>query len=137
MEMSRFVQREVEQVQKVTLPLMKKAGRFFLFSVPLLGISIANLVALLFFIPGGRAASFLLLLYAAVGAFGMALLKEARLHNREVQQAAVDYMIRRIEQSSVIAEGRKNEYIHSIMARPVGAMAQFIRFLAEEERLIQ
>jgi nucleoid-associated protein YejK len=70
---------------------------------------------------------------ALCGAFGMALIKETRFFNIEIQRIGNQHIIERINNSSYLTEVRKKEYIRWVKEQPFIAMNTFIDFLNEEE----
>ncbi|WP_188456283.1 DUF5392 family protein [Virgibacillus oceani] len=131
-----FIKREMEKLQEVIAPLMKKVSKFTMWSFPLIAISIINLFFLLFVVPGERSLV-ALVIYAAIGAIGMALFKEAKAHKKEIRKISNDYIIERIQKSDIASEHRKNEYITLVKSQPVKAVYHFVSFLEEENRIVQ
>lgn len=94
-----FIQRELEQLNEKIAPLLKKASKYGFWSIPLILISIFNLVTVLFLIPDKQKMILAIILYAIIGALGMALWKEAKLQRKEIQKVSADYVINRIEKA--------------------------------------
>src|SRR5690625_2913534 len=92
-EMPSFVRREMEQLQEKVNPLVKKASKYTLWSFPLISISIVNLVFLLFIVPAEYKSVTTIIIFAGLGAFGMALSKEAKLQKKEIHQMSLNYII--------------------------------------------
>ncbi len=132
--MSEHVRKEIEAIQRLILPLARKSSRYMFWTVPLIGISVVNLIYLLFFAPEFMDRRFPVILYAFLGALGMALYREIKLNKREMEKISVQYMINRVKQSSFLGDDRKKYYIHLVEKMPVEAWDYFIRFLQEEER---
>ncbi|TYR81519.1 hypothetical protein FZC66_06675 [Priestia megaterium] len=132
-QMSNYIQKEMEQLQTRLAPLTKKVSRYMFWSLPLIAVSAFNLIFLLFNEPLNRETLPVILMYAVIGALGMALSKETKIKRKEVQKVGADYAIERIQSSEIVSPYRKEEYIQQIKAQPLAAMAYFIQFLNEEE----
>lgn len=128
-----FVKNEVEQLQKRLLPLTKKVSKYMFWTMPLITISIFNLFVLLFIAPKSEHFITSIIIYAAAGAFGMALLKESKIQRKEIQRQSVSYIIERIKKSERASDHSKETYISLIQKQPLIAMNHFINFLMEEE----
>lgn len=133
-DMPAFIKRELENLEKNVEPLMKKASKYMFWSLPLISISIANLVILLFFIPDKNSVIASLIFFAVLGSIGFALSKEAKYHQKEMMNISIRYMENRISNSDVVAEETKREYITRIKTQPVKAISLFIEFLEKENR---
>lgn len=77
-----------------------------------------------------------LILYAILGAFGFALSKEAKLQRRELVKVSEALIVKRISKSDIVTDTTKERYIKSIKAQPALSMNHFIRFLEEENRIM-
>ena len=133
LQMSAYIQKEVEQLQEKLSPFTKKVSRYMFWSLPLIAVSVFNLGFMLFTDPVTREALPMLGIYALIGAIGMALSRETKLKRKEMQKVGAEYAIERIQKSEVVSSYRKEEYIERIKAQPLAMMAQFIQFLSEEE----
>ena len=133
-QMSDHIRKEIEAIQRLILPLARKTSRYMFWTVPLIGISVVNLIYLLFFAPEFLDTRFLIVLYAFLGALGLALYREIKLNKREMEKISVEYMINRVKQSPFLGDDRKSYYIRLVEKLPVEAWDYFIRFLQEEER---
>ncbi|MDY0409671.1 YwnF family protein [Virgibacillus soli] len=133
-KMPRFVKREMEQIQKIVGPLAKKSSKYALWSLPLISISLVNIVFLLFIVPAEYQSTPTVYIFAALGAFGLALSRESKLQKREIHKLSTDYMIKRIQQSDIASELSQKRYIRLIHEQPLQMMQHFVRFLEEENR---
>ena len=129
-----FVKREVEQLENIVSPLVKKVSKYSLFSFPLITVSIFNLFFLLFYIPDSQSMVFSIGLYAVLGALGFALLKEVKTQRQEIQKMSTAYILERIHNSEIASDGRKQEYMKRIKERPRVAINLFVAFLIEEDQ---
>lgn len=133
-EMPVFVKREVEKLEEVLAPLMKKVSKYAFWSLPLITLSIVNLFFLLFIVDEYQS-TFTLIFYAIIGAFGLALSKEAKLQRKELHKKSADYIIKRIKKSNIVTEDIKNKYVKRVQAQPIRSINYFIQFLEEENRI--
>lgn len=129
-----FIQRELEQLNEKIAPLLKKASKYGFWSIPLILISIFNLVTVLFLIPDKQKLILAIILYAIIGALGMALLKEAKLQRKEIQKVSADYVINRIEKSDIASASLKRKYTSLIKESPILAINYFVKFLEAENK---
>jgi hypothetical protein len=132
---SESIKKEIENIQKLIFPLAKKTSKYMLWTFPLIGIAVLNLIYLLFFSPKENDVYVMMFIYAMLGAIGFALLKETKINKKEIQNIGVTYITDRINKSSVLTDGRKNKYIQLVSESPVTAMEHFVKFLQEEERV--
>ncbi len=130
-----FILREIEKLEEVIAPFLKKASRYYLWSIPLIFVSLFNLVFLLLF-DSNSLQSMLpaVLIYAVLGALGMALAKESKMQRKEIEKLSSDYIIKRMSKSEIVTENVKNEYIAMVKNKPSHALEYFIRFLQDENR---
>ncbi|MDY0404329.1 DUF5392 family protein [Virgibacillus sp. 179-BFC.A HS] len=91
-EMPAFIKNELEQLQKIIGPLMKKASKYTLWSWPMIGISLINLFFLLFVWPDMGDNYAALLVFALIGAFGFALSREAKHKKKEIQSLTTSFL---------------------------------------------
>ncbi|MCU9612861.1 YwnF family protein [Caldibacillus lycopersici] len=129
------IKKELEAIQRLILPLAKKTSKYMFWTFPLIGISIFNIIYLLFFTERATNIYVMLVIYAIIGAIGLSLLKETKLNKKEIEKIGIRYIVGRIKKSRFVPEDRKNQYIHKIKITPMVAMEQFVKFLQEEERL--
>lgn len=129
-----FIQRELEQLNEKIAPLFKKASKYGLWSMPLVLISVFNLITVLFFIPDKQNMVLTIILYAILGALGMALSKEAKLQRKEIQKISAEYVISRIEKSDIASASLKRKYTSLIKESPFMAINYFIKFLEAENK---
>ncbi len=129
-----FIQRELEKLNELITPLLRKSSKYGFWSLPLILISVFNLVTILFFIPDKQNMVLTIILYAVLGAFGMALSREAKHQRKKIQQISADYIIERIEKSEVASSSLKRKYIEMVKKSPVLAINYFVKFLEAENR---
>jgi len=129
-----YIKKEIEAIQNLILPVARKTSKYMLWTFPLLTISLVNLVYLLAFTPKTEDTVGSLVLFAILGALGMALWKETKLNKKEIEKIGLVYIVDRIQKSRVVSEDRKNYYLKKVKEQPVEAMTNFIKFLQEENR---
>lgn len=129
-----FIQRELEQLNEKIAPLFKKASKYGFWSMPLILISVFNLVTVLFFIPDKQNMVLTIILYAVLGALGMALSKEAKIQRKEIQKISADYVISRIEKSDIASASLKRKYTSLVKESPMMAINHFVKFLEAENK---
>jgi nucleoid-associated protein YejK len=133
-EMPNHVKKEIEKLQEILNPIMKKVAKYTMWTLPLVVFSIFNLVSLVFFSALNRDNFPMILFFAFTGAIGMAMYKEVRIQRKEIQKISAHYIIERIKQSEIATESHKKQYISLINKQPIGKMINhFIQFLNEEE----
>ncbi|WP_316571395.1 DUF5392 family protein [Neobacillus sp. YIM B06451] len=130
------VKREIEKLEEIISPFLKKASKYALFSFPLITLSIFNLFILLFVAPNQNQqySATSIVIFAVIGAIGMAFSKEAKIQRIEIQNISTDYMIERIKKSELVSEHLKKEYSSLIKDQPSMAMQHFIAFLKKEHQ---
>ncbi|GGB46582.1 hypothetical protein GCM10011409_25160 [Lentibacillus populi] len=127
--------KELKNLAETLSPFTKKVSMYTLWSLPLLSYSIFSLFFSLFLVSDNEISITALVIYAAIGAIGMALSKEAKWKRKEVQKVSMNYITDRINRSDIVSEGIKKDYIARIKEQPVSALNYFIKFLEEEDRL--
>jgi nucleoid-associated protein YejK len=133
-DMPNHVKKEVERLQEILNPIMKKVAKYTMWTLPLVVFSLFNLLSLLFFGALNRDNLPMILFFALTGAVGMALYKEVRIQRNEIKKISAKYIIERIRTSEVATESHKNQYIALVKNQPLGKMINhFIMFLNEEE----
>ncbi|MDX8044504.1 DUF5392 family protein [Gracilibacillus sp. S3-1-1] len=127
-----FMKNELEKLFAKINPLMKKNAKYMMFAMPLLFISVFNLIFFLFF--GGFENSMLAIpvIYALMAAVGLALYKESKHIKKEIRQLETEYIVTRIEKSSILNERKKKDYISIIKTQPKLNLQTFMNFLTEE-----
>ncbi|WP_059173194.1 DUF5392 family protein [Bacillus sp. FJAT-27445] len=133
-DMPNSVKREIEKLEEILSPFLKKASKYALFSFPLITLSIFNLFILLFVNPNQQYAATPIVVFAVIGAIGMAFSKEAKIQRIEIQNISADYMFERIKKSELVSEHLKKEYSSLIKDQPSLAMQHFIAFLKKEHQ---
>ncbi|WP_080848545.1 DUF5392 family protein [Cytobacillus gottheilii] len=133
-EMPAFIKKELEKLEEKIQPVMKKASKYVLFSYPLIFISIMNLFLVLFGMTTTENAALTIMIYAIIGAVGMALSKEGKLLRKDILKRTAEYIIERINKSEDASESLKNKYIMLVKGQPFLLIQHFIEFLKEEKR---
>ncbi|WP_169824009.1 DUF5392 family protein [Bacillus marinisedimentorum] len=130
--MPQFVIKEIEKLEETLQPIKKKAARYSFWSFPLIAFSVFNLFVLLFAEPEFRISS--IVLYALIGAAGMAISKEGRYQQKEMIKQSTDYMVERINKSDAVPHSIKEKYTDLVQSRPFKSVGYFVEFLEEENR---
>ncbi len=135
--MPRYVEREIEEIQKLTLPIMKKTRKYSFLAILIIPISILNLLSLVFFTPWSQEMFISTLIFAGIGALGFALQKEVRYSVKEIQKVTIAYMKERVEKSKVMELHRQSHYIELLTTHPTRTLNIFQQFLEEENRQLR
>ena len=130
-----YIQKEMEIITKHVKPLVKKSSTYAILSIPLILFSLTNLFILLINNGFNREMWLTLLVFAVLAAIGMALSKESKSLQKEIQQKSNHYIIERIKKSIIVPEFKKKEFVNLIKKQPVLGFNTFIKFLEEEKRL--
>lgn len=127
-----FIRHELEIITNAIQPKMKKFSKYRFFSIPLIIIPAMNLLMLL--IAGEWYVDSLpiLSIYALMAAIGMALYKESKVIQKEIEKISVEHMIKRINKSELLNEHAKKNYIETIKSQPKISFQAFMEFLNEE-----
>ncbi|GGC99317.1 hypothetical protein GCM10007216_32620 [Thalassobacillus devorans] len=133
-DMPNSVKQEVEELERNLSPVTKKAAKYVFLSFPLIAISVVNLLTVLFMLPDEQVNWISVGIYALIGAVGMALSKEAKHKQIEIQERSVSYIVERIRRSDVATEQAKKDYTDQVKSQPINAMKHFVAFLEEEKR---
>ncbi|URM31085.1 YwnF family protein [Cytobacillus firmus] len=133
-DMPNFVKRELEQLEEIVSPIMKKASRYIFWSTPLIILSLINLMTLFFTVQDEKTSPAAILIYAIIGALGFALSKEGKHKQLEIQKLSLQYMKERISKSQWASDPIKARYQALINENPRKAVPYFIQFLKEEKR---
>ncbi|KXZ20632.1 hypothetical protein AXI59_14490 [Bacillus nakamurai] len=128
-----FIKKEIQKMQTVIAPLMKKSIIYRFLAFPLAAFSLFHLASVLFLAPAGRGAFISAGIFAFLAALGLAFFKEAGYQHKQIQKTIRLYMLNRIKKSDILSEERKNAYTRLIAEEP-SAMKSFIEFLTEEDR---
>jgi hypothetical protein len=134
-DMPSFIKKEVDKLNDTIYPFIKKVSKYSFWAFPLIAFSLINLFFMLVIMPDTRT-TVALILYAVMGAFGFALSKEAKHQRKEILKVSEAFIIKRIKRSDVVMETVKERYIKNVKEQPGFAMNHFIRFLEEENRLM-
>ncbi|WP_404328214.1 YwnF family protein [Mesobacillus maritimus] len=133
-DMPNHVKKEIEKLQEILNPFMKKVAKYSMWTLPLVVFSFFNLLNLIYFGALNRDNLPIILFFAFTGAIGMALYKEVRIQRKEIQKISAKYIIERIKKSEIATESHKNQYIALVKEQSIGKMMNhFIMFLNEEE----
>src|SRR5690625_7419351 len=101
-KMPRFIAKELKELQKITEPITKKVSKYMFWSFPLIAVSVFNLLITLFVIPNDERTLISLLIYAVLGAVGLALHKEVKLQSKEIQKKSDDFAMKSVKTSEVV-----------------------------------
>ncbi|MBY0096194.1 DUF5392 family protein [Mesobacillus maritimus] len=133
-DLPKHVSKEIEKLQEVLNPIMKKVTKYTMWTLPLILFSMFNLLSLMFVGALNFDNLSMILFFALAGAVGMALYKEIRIQRKQIQKISANYIIERIKKSEIATETHKNQYIALVSEQPIGKMLNhFITFLNEEE----
>lgn len=128
------IKKEIEQLQEILNPIMKKVAKYTMWTLPLVVFSIFNLISLTYFGGLNQENLGMIVFFASVGAIGLALYKEVRIQRKEIKKMSATYIIERIKKSDVATDSNKKKYIDLVKDQPIGKMFNhFIMFLNEEE----
>ncbi|WP_078544512.1 DUF5392 family protein [Litchfieldia alkalitelluris] len=127
-----FVHKELEKINEVLSPITKKVAKYRLWSFPLICISLINLYLMVMMLPSIREVVPTIILYAVLGAIGMALGKEAKHYQLQLQTQSTEYIIKRINESDIESDQIKARYTRLINDNPKNSMNYFIEFLQKE-----
>jgi hypothetical protein len=130
-----YIQKEIELITKNVRPLVKKSSTYAFLSIPLILFSLTNLFILFMSNGFNREMWPTLLVFAVLAAIGMALSKESKSLQKEIQQKSNHYIMERIKTSSIVPDFKKKEFLNLIKKQPVLGFNTFINFLEEEKRL--
>ncbi|WP_043929764.1 DUF5392 family protein [Bacillus sp. EB01] len=129
----RYYKKEIEKIETIVQPLLKTATRYSVISVMLLVFSIINLIPLVLFARKIEGTFIAIGIYALMAAVGAALRKEVKFKRVEILNKSNDYMVRRIEKSTLVPEDSKSRFIKEIKKHPKMGLNVFLNFLKEEE----
>ncbi|QGH33851.1 hypothetical protein GI584_07375 [Gracilibacillus salitolerans] len=127
-----FMKIELEKLFHKINPLIKKNAKYMMFAIPLLLISILNLIFFLFFDGFANGMVAIVIVYALMAAVGLALYKESKHIKRKIKQLEMEHIVTRIEKSDVMNEYKKKDYISLLKSQPKMGLQTFINFLTEE-----
>ncbi len=130
-----YIQKELDLITKHVKPLIKKSSTYSFLSIPLILFSLTNLFIL--FLNNGlnREMWVTILIFAVLASIGMALSKESKTLQKEIQKKTNIYIIERIKKSVIVPDFKKSEFINLIKSQPILGFNTFINFLEEEKRL--
>lgn len=129
-----FIKKEMEKIQAKIAPLLKKNLIFTFISLPLIVFSLFNLYLLLFHSTNRSEITLPIILFALSAAIGMALMKETKYNNKEIQSRSFAYIEKRIKSSKDINDYSKEHYLNRLYKQPFQSMEIFFEFLKQEER---
>ncbi|MFD1361804.1 DUF5392 family protein [Lentibacillus salinarum] len=132
--MPSFIEREMEIIDELVKPKLKKSSKYMFVAIPLLTISIINLFFMLVINGYNQDMMIALGIYALLGAIGAALYKESRHVNKEIRQIGMEHIIQRIKSSEHVNDYTKDHYINHIKAKPKFGLQTFFNFLSEEQQ---
>ncbi|WP_058306552.1 DUF5392 family protein [Gracilibacillus massiliensis] len=131
-ELPSFMKLELEKLFQKINPLIKKNTKYMMFAVPLLFISLFNLIFFLFFGGFSNGMFAIAVVYALMAAVGLALYKESKHIKRKIKELEMEHMVTRIKKSDVINDYKKKDYISLIKSQPRMGIHTFMNFLTEE-----
>ncbi|KAA0549975.1 hypothetical protein FZW96_01090 [Bacillus sp. BGMRC 2118] len=131
-ESPHYIRNEIIILQEHITPMMKIVSRYTFWSMPLISISILNIF--IYITALGELKPLPVIIFAILGALGLALSKEARLKQLEVQKVSMDFVINRIQKSDRVSDVIKNKYIALIQEQPIKTITHFIKFLEDENK---
>jgi hypothetical protein len=134
-DMPSFIKKEVDKLNDTIYPFIKKVSKYSFWSFPLITFSLINLFFMLVVMPDTRTTA-ALIFYAVMGAFGFALSKEAKHQRKEILKVSEAFIVKRIKRSDIVTDPVKDRYIQNVKEQPGFAMNHFIKFLEEENRLM-
>lgn len=134
-DMPSFVKKEVDKLNETISPFIKKVSKYSFWAFPLIAISLINLFLSLFVMPE-TSTTVSLILFAVMGAIGFALSKEAKYQRKEILKVSEAFIIKRIKKSTAVEDMIKDRYIQQVKQQPLFAINHFIRFLEEENRVM-
>ncbi|TQS74185.1 hypothetical protein DX933_12725 [Ornithinibacillus gellani] len=129
--MPNYAKKELLKLEEVMAPFMKRASKYRMWSLPLVAISFINLIILLFVMPEKHIP--MILVYGVIGAFGLALSKEAKYQQKEMLKRSADYITNRIMKSDMVSVSFKKRYVSLVKEQPFLMMNHFTSFLEKEE----
>ena len=129
-----YIKDELKKLNEAVAAETKKFLRYRLWSLPLVIVSLLNLFFILVPFSITTEQVPLVFFYALAGAIGMALSKEAKHQQQEMQAGSEAYMVSRIENSSISASELKEEYSKRIKTNSEKAIDLFIEFLKKERK---
>ncbi|UOQ48473.1 DUF5392 family protein [Gracilibacillus caseinilyticus] len=127
-----FMKIELEKLFNKISPLMKKNARYMMFAMPLLLISILNLIFFLFFGGFDNGMLAIVIVYALMAAVGLALYKESKHIKKKIRELEMEHIVSRIEKSNIVNDYQKKDYISLIKSHPKMGLQTFLNFLNEE-----
>ncbi|MDQ0228977.1 DUF5392 family protein [Metabacillus malikii] len=134
-DMPFFVKKELENIFEILAPIMRKVMTYRFISLPLIVISLMNLFFVVSTISINRETAPVIIIYALLGAVGMALAKEAKHKQKEFQHQSVRYITERIKNSPLDSEQLKLNYIEMVNKNPIQAINYFVEFLQKENKI--
>lgn len=132
-----YIKKEIDLLGERLKPLIKKSSIYSFISLPMILFSLSNLFFLLVIQGMSKENLYYSLLFALFASVGLALMKESKNIQKEVQQLSIQYIIERISKSNFVPEMKKKEFIQNIINQPILGINTFIQFLEEEKKLKQ
>jgi hypothetical protein len=133
-QMPSYVEREMKIITDHVKPLVKKSSRYTFIAIPMSMMSLMNLFFLIIYNGVNKEVMGSVILFAVFAAIGMALFKESKFLQKEIQQKSNQYIIERIKKSEAVLDYQKREFITLINEQPVLGFHTFINFLEEENK---
>lgn len=133
-QMPSYVEREMEIITERVKPLLKKSSTYSFIAVPISMVSLINLFFLLIYNGVNKEVMGSLIVFAVLGAIGIALFKESKFLQKEIQQISNKYIMERITKSEYVLDYQKREFIALIKEKPILGFNTFVHFLEEENK---
>ncbi|RCW74854.1 DUF5392 family protein [Saliterribacillus persicus] len=133
-ELPSFIRVELEDLFKKISPLVKKNTRYVMFSIPIIIVSVLQLIFFLFTNSYTSNTLMLSSVYALMAAIGFALYHESKFIKRKMRSIQNLHIIERIKHSKYANDYQKDVYIKLIESQPNLSLQHFMRFLTEENQ---
>lgn len=133
-QMPNYVEREMEIIMEHVKPLLKKSSRYSFIAVPVTMVSLINLFFVLVYNGVNKEVMGSLIVFSVLAAVGIALYKESKIVQKEIQQKTNTYIIERIKKSEYVLDHQKREFIKLVNEKPILGFNTFVNFLEEENK---
>lgn len=129
-----YIEREMEIITDRVKPLLKKSTMYSFLAIPISMVSLINIFFLLVYKGVNQEVMGSLIVFSLLGAIGIALFKESKFLQKEIQQMSNQYIMDRISKSEYVLDYQKNEFITLIKEKPILGFSTFVHFLEEENK---
>lgn len=133
-QMPNYVEREMEIITDHVKPLLKKSSMYSFIAVPITMVSLINLFFTLVYNGVNKEAMGTLIVLSVLAAVGIALFKESKFLQKEIQTKTNNYIIDRINKSEYVLDYQKREFIKLVNEKPILGFNTFVNFLEEENK---